>query len=153
MKSFNLTLKQLDRQLMSRQQTKGWIRPKLGWIRTLRKALGMTTAQLAKKLNVNRSRVIRIEQDELENALTLRTLKEVAEALECEFVYAFVPKTSLQTTIQQQAEYVAHERIARTSHSMQLEDQGVTTDFQKQQIEELTKTLLSGTPKHLWEDI
>jgi ribosome-binding protein aMBF1 (putative translation factor) len=69
MKKQLLVLKQLDRQLDAWRQLRESA-PKEGWVRTVRKALGMTTKQLAKRLKVNRSRVVKIEQAETDGALT-----------------------------------------------------------------------------------
>lgn len=146
-----LTIKQLDRQLSAWQQAKAGFRPRAGWIRILRKALGMTTAQLAKRLGVDRSRVIKVEQAEQEGAITLHTLQEVAAALQCEFVYALVPKTSLEETLTQRARQIAQRRIAAVAHSMLLEDQVLAAQSQQEQLEELVKELLAGSLKHLWE--
>ena len=65
--------------------------PPDGWIRTIRNTLMMTGKQLAGKLGVSKGRVYKVEQDELAGGVTLRTMKSVAEALDCRFVYAMLP--------------------------------------------------------------
>lgn len=152
MSSTSLAIKQFDRQLGLWQKTLHWFRPKEGWVRALRKALGMTTQQLATRMNVDRSRLLKIEQAELEDAVTLRTLREAAKALHCELVYAFVPKEPLSAILESQAKKIAKKRIARVSHTMRLENQSTNQDYQKEQHDTLVKTLLTGHPKHLWED-
>lgn len=131
---------------------KGFFQPRRGWITTIRKALGITLPQFAKKLGVVRSRVIKIQQAELSESLTMRTLKEAANALNCDLVYALVPRQPLQTLLKNQAEKIAKLRLHRVSHSMVLEDQEVATPQQKEQLEELINTLLSDNLKHLWEE-
>lgn len=112
MKNNILILRQLDRQI--EPLIAGNIkRPRHGWVRTIRKALGMTGLQLAKRLGVNRSRVVKIEEAELQDALTLCSLRNVANALNCELVYALVPKDSLQAIIKNQAKKVVKQRMQR----------------------------------------
>ena len=68
------------------------VRPKNGWIRTIRKTIGMTTKQLAKRLNVAQSRVIRIESDKIKGSLTIKTLIVTTNALNCALVYTLIPR-------------------------------------------------------------
>lgn len=151
MKRNVLVIKQLDRQfedLMVRMLA----RPKEGWIRTIRKALGMTGKQFANRLGVNRSRVIRIEEDESRDAVTLRTLKNVAEVLNCELVYALVPIKSLHSTLRNQARKIAKQRMERVTRTMQLENQGIESKHQEELEQELIESLLNGPLKYLWEE-
>ena len=61
----SMLLQQLDRQLDKIKAVRTYLDPPPGgWVRCLRKALGMTTQQLATRLNVHRSRVIQIEESE-----------------------------------------------------------------------------------------
>ena len=152
MNTQQLAIKQLDEKLNTWQQIRQFFQPSNGWIRTLRKTLGMTTAQLAFRLGVNRSRVIKIEEAEKEGALTLRTLKQVADALNCDLIYAFVPKQTLQNTLKQQANRIAKQQMKRVSHSMALEDQTVDNLGQFELLEERISRLLSGPFKYLWKD-
>jgi predicted DNA-binding mobile mystery protein A len=99
MKSRLLALKQLDRQLKPWLQIRANFQPRQGWVSRIRKALGMTLPQLAQRLGVTRSRVVKIQQAEISNALTLRTLKETANALDCDLVYALIPRKPLQALL------------------------------------------------------
>ncbi len=152
MKPIKLMLKQLNRQLEPWSQAKTFFQPRYGWAGCLRKALGMTMPQLAKRLGVARSRVIKIQQAEQSGSLTIHTLREVANALECDLVYAFIPRQPLPTLLRVQAEKIAKQRFGRVSHSMVLENQSVAEPYQKEQLEEMINALLSGSPKYLWED-
>ncbi len=138
------------------QQLKPWhtlpTRPRTGWIRTLRKALGMTTQQLAQRLGVNRSRVVKIERDEVDEALTLHTLKKTAAALNCKLVYALVPNAPLPQLLAQQAEKIARKQAMKIDHSMTLENQQTTPQALQTQINFLKDQLLHGNLKHLWEE-
>lgn len=68
-------------------------RPIQGWIKTIRCALKMTVQQLADRLGLTRRTVRGFETSEIKDMITLGTLKKVANAMECELIYAFVPKS------------------------------------------------------------
>ena len=70
--------------------------PVRGWIKAVREALGMTTAQLAKRLGMKQPSVVAIEQSEAKGTIELATLRRVAEALDCTLVYALVPNKPLE---------------------------------------------------------
>ena len=93
-------------------------RPTHGWIHTIRKLLNMKTSQLSKRIGVSQQAISQFEKQELQNTITLKTLLSAAEALECKFVYAFIPiEKSLQDTIRKKA-YLK----AKTATSMETED-------------------------------
>lgn len=126
-----LIIKQLDVQLKDWQAVNNkYGRPRVGWVKVIKTALGMSTEQLAKRLGVKRGRVTQLEHAEVQDAVTLRTLREVADAMECEFVYAIVPKRSstLESIIKTRAEQVAQEKVAAVAHTMSLEAQSVNAD-------------------------
>lgn len=151
MKKQQLALRQLDKQLVAWQQAKLFFQPSKGWIHTLRKILGMTSKQLAQRLSVDRSRVVKLESAEIEDAVTLRTLRETAHALNCDLVYGLVPKIPLQDWLKQQAELIAEQYLQTVSHSMSLEAQKISSQEEKIQKEELVTSLLQGSFKQLWE--
>jgi transcriptional regulator with XRE-family HTH domain len=66
--------------------------PNKGWIQIIRQTLRMSTSSLAKRLKVSNSVLIAKEMQEADKSISLQTLEEVAEALECRLVYALVPK-------------------------------------------------------------
>jgi predicted DNA-binding mobile mystery protein A len=111
----------------------------------------MSGRQFAARLGVCPPRVTALEREEISGGLSIKTLRQAAEALDCVFVYALVPRSSLAETVQRQAEKVAGERLARVSHSMLLEEQQLSPEEQRKNIaatvEELTRTL----PKDLWD--
>ena len=60
MKEKKIVLRQLDAQLVPLRDTGAFNIPKQGWVRTIRKAIGMTIKQLASQLQVDPSRVVKI---------------------------------------------------------------------------------------------
>ena len=127
-------------------------RPRCGWIRSIRKSLRMTGAQLAKRLNVNRQRVSRIEQDEKAGNVTLKTMRQVAEAMDCSFQYWLVPNTTLQETLRRQAKKLAERNLMRTSHTMALEAQNLSDEDWAALVEGAVDTMMSDIKVQLWED-
>ena len=126
--------------------------PQEGWVRSIRKALGMTVKQLAIRLNVNPSRVVKIETSELEGAITLHTMRETAAQLGCHFAYQFIPKNSLQISIENRAREFAEIAVLRIANTMDLESQSVEKKWLEEQITEMTQELLQKSWRHLWEE-
>ena len=126
--------------------------PPKGWIRAVRDALGMNGRQLADRLNVTRQRAALIEKDELGSSATLKTMRRVAESLDCVFVYALVPRTSLEHTLHEQAKRVAKKRLARVSHTMMLENQKLSDIDQEQALNDMIKELIETQPSTLWDE-
>lgn len=156
MKNQWLTINQFDRQLKEWQAvSKKYGKPRAGWVKTLRVALSMSAEQFANRLGLTRARVNQLENAEVHNAVTLRTLKEAANALGCELVYAIVPKgnSTLEDIIKTRAEQVAKERVARVAHSMSLEAQTVDANTLKIQQEEIAKILMEHLNKKFWKTL
>src|SRR5580700_3536232 len=96
--------------------------PVRGWIQAVREALGMTTAQLAKRLGVKQPTVVAMEQSEAKGTIELSTLRRVAEALDCTLVYALVPNKPLEAMVRERARIFSRRRRAPVEHSMLLEN-------------------------------
>jgi predicted DNA-binding mobile mystery protein A len=145
-----LARKQLDRRLAPLARAK-LTRPPRGWIKAIRDALGMTSAQLGQRIGVSQSRITRIEKDEAGDAITLATLRKAAEGLNCTLVYALVPNESLDAIVQARARAAAEAQLARTHHSMKLENQGLDKRDLADQRERLAADILAGDPRRLWD--
>jgi predicted DNA-binding mobile mystery protein A len=143
--------RQLDATLAKFSEIKNVQLPAKGWIRAVREALGMSGKQLASRLQVSQPRVFKLEQGEPTGALTLKTMQQVAEALDCVFVYALVPRSSLEETVRTQARAVATERLQRVSHTMLLEAQGLSPAEQQASLEAAVEELVWETPRDLWD--
>ncbi len=126
--------------------------PPVGWIRTIRMSLGISLQQLADKLGRTRQSVREIEIREKEGAITLKALRQVADVLDMELVYGFVPKDgSLDELIERKARELATRIVMRTSNTMQLEDQGVSYERLQKAIDERTALIKHELPKALWD--
>ena len=144
--------KQLDKRLNLLQNTDIWARPPRGWIKAIREALGMTTAQLAKRLGVSQPRVLGIEKAEFSSSIKLESLERAARALDCQLVYALVPRKPLEYLVEDQARVLAGKRLRAISHSMALEDQRVDENDEQEHLERLVQKLLNQSGSALWED-
>lgn len=144
-----LARKHLERRL-SALRALDMTRPPKGWVRALRDALGMTAVQLAERLGAVQSRITALEQAETSDAITLRSLRQAAEALDCTLVYALVPKRPIEDVLRARAIEVADEQLARTHHSMRLEDQALDPRDLGAAREALINELVHD-PRRLWE--
>ena len=111
--------------------------PAQGWIRTLRESLGMTGGDLAQRMGVHPSRVPAIERGEQDRKLKLDTLIRAAEALNCDLVYALVPRASLDEMVAAQARRRAIEHLQGIIAHSRLEDQEVAPADLEAQIADL----------------
>jgi predicted DNA-binding mobile mystery protein A len=98
--------------------------PGAGWIRTIREALGMTMAQLGARLGSSPQSVRDLELREKKETISVAKLREAAEALDCELKLTFVPRSSLESAMRQQATRKARAERDRLIHTMRLEAQG-----------------------------
>ena len=126
--------------------------PTKGWIVTARKALGMSGAQLARRLGVSRAAVSQAEKKELSGGVSLKHMQDIAEALGCRFVYAIVPEDSVKDVILTQAQRKATEVVRRASAQMALEEQSLPPEKNKQEILYLRDSLAHEMPSDLWDE-
>ncbi|MGD8583065.1 MAG: helix-turn-helix domain-containing protein [Gammaproteobacteria bacterium] len=69
---------------------------KQDWIRSVRTQRNMQGKELAKKMKVSPARISVLEKDEQRGAVTLKMMQKAAAALDCNFVYALVPRHQRQ---------------------------------------------------------
>ncbi len=147
-----LARRQLDKKLAALRGHEAFARPRRGWIKSIREALGMTAKQLGQRLGVSQPRVTAIEKAEAEGALTLESLEKAANALDCQLVYALVPREPLNVTLRKRAERKARAMMAATGHSMALEAQAIDKEAEAEQFEELVRRLLDKAGSEMWDD-
>lgn len=148
----DLARRQLDRRLDQIRDVAPIMRQsKGGWISILRMALGMTQADLARRMGVSRQAISQLEQREADGSATLRALEEAADAMGSEVVYALLPERSIADTLEERAMRLARRMTGSVRHTMRLEDQEPQSDLD-QRTRELAKELLSD-PTRLWTDL
>jgi predicted DNA-binding mobile mystery protein A len=145
-----LQLRQLDQSLQQWRDADLSPRPAAGWGRAIRDALGMSATALGRRLGMTGNGVRKLEAAEAQQVITLPSLRKLANALDCELVYAMVPRKPLAVQLQDRALAVAAEQLRSVSHSMALEDQAVKGQSQLDQRELLAQELLDGPRRALW---
>ncbi len=147
-----LIIEQLDRKFLTLKSLNQFSSPERGWIFNIRTALKMSLRQLGKRLGISAQSVKEIEQREAEGSLTLRSLSDVAKALDMKLVYAIIPKEeTLEMMIEKRADKIAREIVLRTSNTMSLEDQKVSDTRIKKAIEEKADEIINKMPRYLWD--
>lgn len=144
--------RKLDDRLNALRDSEAFVRPPRGWVKAIREALGMTTAQLAQRLGVVQSRAVAIEQAEAKGSITLNSLEKAAHALDCRLVYALVPRRPLDELVTERATRLARKRMASTRHSMALEAQSVEQADEQEQLRRIIERLLEKAGPELWRD-
>ena len=133
------------------RKAEGLSRPSRGWIKAMREAFGMTTAQLAERIGVSQPRVTFIEKAEADDSITLRTLRQMAEGMGCKLVYALVPEKPLEDMLYARAMEVAHEALLSTNPKH--ENEPLDPRALKKERERLIEDLMRGDPRRLWDKL
>jgi predicted DNA-binding mobile mystery protein A len=147
----------IEQQLNTKMQVfiplRGVVMPPTGWIRAIRAALGMSLMQLGNKLNgITKQSVSELETREKDGSITIKSLQEVAKALDMQLVYGFIPNDgSLDALIERKANELATKIVLRTSNSMKLEDQENSKERIEKAIQERATTIKNEVPKILWD--
>jgi len=144
--------RQLDKRLNLLRDSYAITRPPRGWIKAIREALGMTTAQLARRIGVSQPRVVAIEKAEKNASITLGSLERAARALDCQVVYALIPRKPLNDLVEERVRIVAEKRLQSTQHSMALEAQSIDKSDEEEQLKRLSERLMKKAGSELWED-
>ncbi len=97
-------------------------RPPYGWLKAIRQGLGMTTRQMAKRMQFTQSRVSKMEAAETHGEITLKSLEKAADALGCRVIYVVMPKQPLTETLEQRAHFMASRQLSAVEQTMRLED-------------------------------
>lgn len=118
--------------------------PPAGWVRAIREALGMSAADLAERMGVTETSALRLEVSERQRRIRMDTLERAAEALDCDVIYALVPRKTLEQMVREQAGTKAAQQLGRVAHSMLLEGQQVSDDVTSEQLREITSELLDS---------
>ena len=125
--------------------------PPCGWIRSIRTSLGMQGVDFAHRLGIAPASASALEQSEAAGTISLKSLRRAAEVLDCDLVYALVPRKKLASALEQRACSKADEILDTVNQTMRLEAQGVDSlAARKQSRETIIKSLLEK-PSSLWK--
>jgi len=123
--------------------------PRGGWTKAIRTSLGMTLEDLAVRLGVTRSVVSRLESSEQKQTIQLDSLRRVAESMNCDLVYALVPRQPLQEMVDRQRARAAKELDSKTRTHMRLEAQDETDANLAEWRKQHSASLISD--RRLWK--
>jgi predicted DNA-binding mobile mystery protein A len=145
-----LRLAQVERALEPFAAIKGTTTPPGGWLRSIREALGRSVRSQAALAGVAPATLQKSEQSESDDRITLRQLRKLADGLDCELVYALVPKRPLHEMVEERAELLARKEVMGVSHMMALEDQRPSDSYVERKVTERRQELLAGAWTRLW---
>jgi len=148
----SLQLQQLNSKMLGFASLKQVAMPPTGWIKAIRTAMGMSMQQLGNKMNISKQGVLDIEKREKDGSITIRSLREIARAMDMQLVYGFVPNDgSLDALIEKRATELATQIVMRTAHTMKLEDQANSKKRIETAIKERAAAIRNEMPKILWD--
>ena len=127
--------------------------PSEGWLTTMRKALGMSAPQLARRAGVTKAAIYQAERKEREGGITIRQMEKLADSLDGRFVYAIVPAHGdIRDRLRVQARAKAEAIVRRASSHMALEKQSLTNEQIVQEMERLANRLVDDMPSDFWDE-
>ena len=141
-----LQIRALDKKTSDLKSAKNIVPQPSSWIKTVREAIGMTVSQLAARLGVTQPRITKMESNE--DNLKLSTMKKAAEAMNCEFVYYFKPRTTFQNLVDEQAQKKAAEVLKTVNVNMALENQEIAED---EAVKDFASDLINTKIKQIWD--
>lgn len=112
-------------------------RPHRGWIRAIRDALGMSAKEMAQRMGVIQQNIFQFENSEVNDRIQLSTLRQAADALNCDLVYVLLPRTSLEDAVKTQARRKAESILDQVAHHSRLEDQSLPPHEMQAQVDDL----------------
>lgn len=136
-----LTIKNAENRRSEILKALSYMNVKPGWIKYTRSVFGMTLKELARLTGLSLPTIAQTEQREAQGKVTIDTLNKVANAMDCDLVYAFVPRDGISDLMQKKAMEKAKRTILKADTHMSLEDQKVTEDI-KFRIDNLAEKLL-----------
>ena len=148
----SLQLQQLNSKMLGFASLRQVAIPPTGWIKAIRTAIGMSMQQLGNKLNVSKQGIMDIEKREKDGSITIKSLREIARAMDMQLVYGFVPNDgSLDALIEKRATELATQIVMRTANTMKLEDQANSKKRIETAIRERAAAIKNEMPKMLWD--
>jgi predicted DNA-binding mobile mystery protein A len=132
------------------KRLEGFSVPPEGWIKTVRKALGMTGTQLAARAGVTKGRISTLEKAELDGGVSLRTMTDIASSMNCRFIYAVVANEDIESVVRKRALEIARKEVKDAGVHMALENQSLSHDQIEAEIQSLTNELIHKKPRLIW---
>lgn len=116
----------------------------------MRKAIGMSGPQLAKRIGVTKAAIYQAEKKELEGAISIKQLQKLAKSMDSKLVYAIVPNKPVNEIVLNQAQMKASAIVQQASIHMALEKQSLATSHNQEEVSLIAKELATEMPRDLW---
>ena len=122
-------------------------------IKKIREELKISTHQLARMCRVRHSSIRNIENNEVLQTVSLKSLEKLANAMDCEVVYNIVPKNKMKfNKIRDHlCQKAAKDLLIRVDHSMALENQKTYKAVTKDGINKLARKLKKENNPIMWQ--
>lgn len=143
--------RQLDQRFKKFKLVSNTPMPQGGWIKSIRRSLGIRFGDLANKMDVTEGSIRALEKSERHKKITLDSLTRVADALNCDLVYSLVPRTSLEDFYKEQVLLRAQEDVFRNVITMDMENQSISKNARKKQLQDIFFDYLKNPPPDLWK--
>jgi predicted DNA-binding mobile mystery protein A len=112
----------------------------------------MTVSQLATRMGIAQPNASRLEKSEGDGGATLKSIRRAAEAMDCQFVYFFVPhQGSFEALLEKRIRAAAKRELERLKHTMALEAQGVQGNEEEELLNQLVQQIASN-PSEIWNE-
>ena len=147
-KEQKLITKQISRRLEGIRDVLSATRGITSWIDYVRSGLGMSLDQLSRRAGVSQPALSASIKMEKEGRITINKLREIAEAMDCDLVYEFVPRKKLEQIMYDQAVKKTLSLMSDAETHMSLEDQSVVLD-KEERMKELAEEKVYS--KYLWD--
>ena len=142
--------RRLDRRCAPLRDLAARLTPHRGWIRATRDALGMSGSELAMRMGVRQQTIHDLELSERRRTIQLDTLARAANAMDCDLVYALVPRTSLEESVHSRARRKAAGHLGPIAHHSRLEDQAMSDGEAEALLDDLAERFIDR--RGLWTD-
>jgi len=139
-----LHLKHVEERLKSLKQQDMVPKPPRGWIRFIREALNMSSKALAKRVGISPNTMSEAEKAEFNEGITLKRLRRVADAMNCDVVYYLMPRQPINKMIENRVRYLVEESLR--NNPIDLEDESLLSKRVMQESELLRNS------RRLWDD-
>jgi len=112
----------------------------------------MTMEQLGRKMKISRQAISQLEAREVSGSISVQNLREAADALDMQLVYAIIPRNgTLEEYLEKRARAMAYEIIRSSNQQMSLEDQMVNDERVDYMVKEMTSELVRKVDRQLWD--
>ena len=147
----SLRRRQLDKQLKELQPFAQIPRPRMRMGLRTERYSGYVIPTISVAFGHRQPTITKLESSKAQEIISLKSLRKLAEAMDCTLVYALVPNYSLEKTLTQQAEYCATQLKRRVERAMSLEAQEQAFEEMDRGRLETAQRMVRNLDRKLWD--